>query len=120
MLLDMKTKNLKGVRNMMKHKAEALTSTLQRETLDIWIREVFEWKKDKEMKELNAALAGAKASQKAKSRSVMARMSNDTEAGLMSMTLACWVTFHLDYQKTKELEDQVKYKEQMIKEYMKG
>jgi hypothetical protein len=122
-LLDFKTKNLEGVRKMMKAKAGEMASTLLRETFDIWHKEVFDWKKDKEMQEelaqLNAAMAAAKDEQKARSRSVLARMNADSDQGLMQMIWGAWMAFHLEYQKDKAMEDEVKAKEQAMKEYLK-
>jgi len=49
----------------------------------------------------------------------MARMQGDTEAGLVSMCFNGFIAFHQDYQKNKELEDQVKVAEGKVSEFLK-
>jgi len=49
----------------------------------------------------------------------MARMQGDTEAGLVSMCFNGFIAFHQDYQKNKDLEDQVKIAEVKDSEFLK-
>jgi hypothetical protein len=123
-LMDLKTKSLQGVRNAMEGQARQMASVLVAETLQIWKTEVFEWRRDKEaqaqLEALQKSLSSAQESQKAKAKSMMARMNGDSDTGLKAMVWSAWVTHHEDYAKDRVLEDAVKAKERLIQEHIKA
>merc|ERR1712110_1264524 len=72
-----------------------------------------------ELKAAEAKLAGYAEEQKAATKKMLAKMSADNDAGFLLMVLQSWVQYHADYQKNKELEDQVRAAELAVQEHLK-
>merc|ERR1712110_995559 len=72
-----------------------------------------------ELKAAEAKLAGYAEEQKAATKKMLAKMSSDNDAGFLLMVLQAWVQYHADYQKNKELEDQVRAAELAVQEHLK-
>merc|ERR1711998_232744 len=65
-------------------------------------------------------MAGFSAEQSAKSKKVMARMSGNSERGLLELCMQAWIQFIAEYNKNKEFEDAVKAEEARVAEFMKS
>jgi len=123
-LLDYKSANLKGVRNMMKKKAADLETALVAEIWHTWVVEIVGNKRTSEdianIAELEAKLANVQKSQAENTKRVMARMTGDSNNALVSFCLQAWISFHKDYLKNKEMEDAVKAEEKRVQEFMQA
>merc|ERR1712176_1280863 len=54
------------------------------------------------------------------SKKVLSRMNGNNEQTLMALGFQAWQAFHTDYQKDKEMEDQIKVAEQKVTAFLKS
>jgi len=111
------------MKNMINKKHGNSIQELLHTCFDAFVAEI-QVKKDKEaqdleMAELNAKMATFSKEQAAKSKKVLSRMNDGSDAGLLEMCLQAWIQFIADYNKNREFEDAVKKEEQKLKEFMK-
>jgi hypothetical protein len=123
-LLDYKAANLKGVRNVMKKKAEELEYGLTKEVFTTWRVELVDNRRTAQDQEdidaLDCKLKSVQKVQAENTKRVMARMTGDSNNALVSFTLQAWISFHQDYLKNKEMEDAVKAEEKRVQEFLKS
>ncbi|CAK0805953.1 unnamed protein product, partial [Prorocentrum cordatum] len=104
--------------------AAADGADLLQEVFVIWQKETFDLKYaielDCQKKHLDDRIKAAKSQQKAKAAAAMSRMTGNADVGLKSLTFNAWVAFHVDCQKEKELEGEVKAAEARIQEHIKA
>jgi hypothetical protein len=123
-LLEYKAANLKGARNIMKNKAENLEFGIKHEIFQHWYTDLVEMKRTpediKNIAELENKLKSVQKTQAENTKRVMARMTGDSNNALVSFCYQAWISFHQEYQKNKELEDQVKEEEKRVQAYLKS
>jgi len=75
--------------------------------------------KDK-LEEMEARLAGLKGSQAEKTKKVMMKMSQDSDAAILLAAWQAFVAFHKEYAKDRAYEDHVEVIEKKVKEFIKN
>jgi len=122
-LIDAKADQLKSVRGMIEKKHAGATTNLVQEVFTLWADDLAEAKFNKnsagEIAAMEARLKAAADHQSASAKKVLARCGAASEMGMRDMCFHEWVSFHQDYLKNKELEDQIKLEEQRIAEFKK-
>jgi len=123
-LIDAKQEQLKGVKNMIQRKSAGAEASLVQEVFGIWQEELNEKKFAAENAEkiaaLEAKLASSMDRQSQNAKKLMSRMGAAGENGMRDMCFHEWVTFHKEYLKNKEFEDQLKETEKRLQEFMKS
>jgi hypothetical protein len=108
----------------MKNKADTLEFGIKHEIFSHWYTDLVEMKKTpediKNIAELENKLKSVQKSQAENTKRVMARMTGDSNNALVSFCYQAWISFHAEYQKNKEMEDQVKEEEAKIQAYLKS
>mmetsp|Transcript_99584 Transcript_99584/g.316106 ORF Transcript_99584/g.316106 Transcript_99584/m.316106 type:complete len:584 (+) Transcript_99584:72-1823(+) len=121
-LAALREKQLGSARGMLMRKAMNHESQVVREIWQTWVIEVKEAKERIEsagqIREMEEKLGKMQSSQSENVKKVMMRMNADTEFTLLGMVFQAFVSFHLEYAKNKEMEDQVKHSEQKIAQFM--
>jgi len=123
-LVDYRSEKLAKTRAVLNRKAAASEAEL----LALCFRAVKEVTEDSKLdadskmklQALEQKLQNVKSSQTENTKRVMMRMSNDQDGAQVTMCWSAWVNFHLDYQKNKEMEDQVKKAEQQVQAFLKS
>jgi len=122
-LIDAKADQLKSVKGMIEKKHAGFTTTLTQEVFTLWREEVDEKKGNlasiEKVKELEARLKSCQDHQSQSAKKVLARCGAASDIGLRDMCFHEWVSFHQDYLKNKEFEDQLKESEKRVAEFMK-
>mmetsp|Transcript_117630 Transcript_117630/g.315404 ORF Transcript_117630/g.315404 Transcript_117630/m.315404 type:complete len:594 (-) Transcript_117630:42-1823(-) len=123
-IIELKARKLENVRKSIGRQAAADGADLLQEVFVIWQKETFDLKYaielDCQKKHLDDRIKAAKSQQKAKAAAAMSRMTGNADVGLKSLTFNAWVAFHVDCQKEKELEGEVKAAEARIQEHIKA
>jgi len=123
-LLDFKGGQLKGVRGVMEKKGAALDTALIQELYKLWYGQVLNEKENKAnagaVADLELKLKSMQGSQKEKANQVMMKMNAGNDMSLLNAVFKALLQFHADYQKDKEMEDQVKASEKQMKEFLKN
>merc|ERR1712187_699890 len=122
-LLEFKAEQITGVRKMMEKKGKAKDEELISEVFQIWKSDWIEEKDNKanqaQVDALGGKLKHMQQSQAENTKKVLARMNADGDATGMLLAFQAWRAFHEEYQKNKEMEDQVKRSEQALAQFMK-
>merc|ERR1712187_681975 len=84
-----------------------------------WIEEKDNKANQAQVEALGGKLKHMQQSQAENTKKVLARMNADGDATGMLLAFQAWRAFHEEYQKNKEMEDQVKRSEQALAQFMK-
>jgi len=123
-LVRLKQEQLAKSNGLMMKKAAEGNNVLLRLVIRMWWEDIDDAKtqgqQQQMLKDLEEKLSQTKSDQKANTKRVMAQMQASDDASLLSMCFNGFVTFHQDYQKNKELEDQVKKSEGKVADFLKN
>jgi len=120
----LKSRKLESLTSAIGRQAENQQLDLLYELFSIWHKETFDLKYaielDFQKNHLADKIKGAKSRQKSKAASAMSRMTGNADVGLKSMTFNAWVTYNVDAQKEKEMDETMKATETRMQEHIKA
>jgi len=119
-----KGKHLKNISGVINKKFASTNQEMCKEVFVAW-KEDYEGEKfvrenSALINDLEAKLKQAAEEQSASIQRMIMKMFGDSEAAMTKLTWQAFLAFHNDYQKNKEIEDQVKAMEAGLKAKMKG
>lgn len=121
-LFEAKASHITNATGTMNKKALGNDNDLKTEIWKVWKEELtnrkFYIENEGRIKELEQKLADQKNAGASKTKNVMMRMNAGSDLALMGMVFQSLVTFHQDYLKDKEMEDQVKAAEKKVAQFM--
>eukprot|EP00927_Polykrikos_kofoidii_P077653 TRINITY_DN74576_c0_g1_i1.p1 TRINITY_DN74576_c0_g1~~TRINITY_DN74576_c0_g1_i1.p1 ORF type:complete len:672 (+),score=148.75 TRINITY_DN74576_c0_g1_i1:49-2016(+) len=121
-LVEAKKKKLAGVTGAMTRTAAEGDDGLLRVVWGAWALCMNVHKRDGDtigrVKELERKMAETKDGCSGKARKFLAKMVGERTTTLLGHVMATWVSFHIDYNKDKAFEDQVKATEKLLQEHM--
>lgn len=117
-LLSYQTKQVRNIREVLERKARGVDHLLMTAVVRRWAKAAEDTKDADVLAEKNAQLKAKlehyKKSSQENTKRVMTRMAADNDEQLISMVFQALHAYVVDYQKNKELEDQVKATEQKL------
>jgi len=123
-LVESKSKQLQGVRNVLKKKAHEGDMSLLEACFKVFRDTVEEGKWVKEngdkIKQLEDQLHSFKSSQLENTKRVLGRMSAEGDNTLVDLCFKGWINYRLEYLKDKEANDAIKAAQNKLNAFMKG
>lgn len=121
-LIHFQERHLSNVKGVLLRKADGADEHLLHICVTCWKDEMAMNKEEggtaAEMRAMQERLKGIQDAQSANAHKTMTRLAAGNDQTLLELCTQAWVTFHNDYQKDKELEDQIKKTELALKEHM--